>query len=83
MDVRVGGATDDVTPNDTLPVVPAGVVTETLCCPTVALAAMSSVTVICVLLTTDTFEAVMPLPVLIVAGDAKPFPVRVTGTEEP
>ena len=83
MEVRVGGVTEDVTPKETLPLVPAAVVTEMLCCPTVAFAAMSSVAVALVALTTETFETVMPEPALTVRGDVKPFPVRVTGTEEP
>ena len=40
--------------------------------------------VACVLLTTETFDTVIPDPLLLtVRGATKPVPVRVTGTEEP
>ena len=83
MELRVGGLTDDVTPKETLPLVPAAVVTETLCPPVAAFAAIVSVAVALVPLTTDTFDTVIPLPLLMVRGATKPVPVRVTGTDAP
>ena len=83
MEVRVGTLTAAVTAKETLPLVPAAVVTEMFFCPTMAFAAMLNVAVICVLLTTDTFETESPLPALTVRGATKPLPVRVTATDEP
>ena len=72
------------TVNGVVPLVPAVVVTEMLCCPTVADAAITKVAVACVLLTTDTLDTVMPDPLaLTVSGATKPVPVSVTGTEKP
>jgi hypothetical protein len=82
--VSVGRPLAAVTVNGVVPLVPTVVVTETLCCPTPADAAIAKVAVACVLLTTDTFDTVMPDPLaLTVSGATKPVPVRVTGTEEP
>ena len=80
----MGALTAAVTSKETLPHVPAAVVTETFCGPTPAFAAMLNVAVACVLLTTETFDTAMPDPLaLTVRGATKPVPVRVTGTEEP
>jgi hypothetical protein len=65
------------------PVVPPDVVTVTLVLPLGALAAIVRVAVICVGLTTATPLTVMPVPALIVAGETKLVPVRVTGTVAP
>ena len=82
-DVSVGRPAA-ITVNGLVPLVPAVVVTETLCCPTPAFAAMLNVAVACVPLTTETFDTVMPDPLaLTVRGATKPVPVRLTGTEEP
>jgi hypothetical protein len=84
MELRVGVPTAPVTLKATLLLVPAAVVTETFRCPTPAFAAMLNVAVACVLLTTETFDTVMPVPLaLTVRGATKPVPLRVTGTEEP
>jgi len=83
MEVRVGTTAAAVTLKETLPLVPPAVVTETLLAPVAAFAAIVSVAVALVLLTTDTFDTVIPLPTLIVSGATKPVPVRVTGTDEP
>jgi hypothetical protein len=54
-----------------------------LLAPVAAFAAIANVAVALVLLTTDTFETVMPLPLLAVRGATKPLPVRVPETDEP
>ena len=54
--------------NGVVPLVPAVVVTETLCTPVAAFAAMLNVAVALVPLTTDTFETEMPFPPLTVRG---------------
>ena len=72
-----------MTVKETLPLVPPAVVTDTLLAPVGAFAAIVSVAVALVLLTTDTLETVIPLPTLIVRGATKPVPVSVTGTDEP
>jgi hypothetical protein len=72
------------TVNGTVPLVPAGVVTEMKCCPTTAEVASTRVAVTLVLLTADTFETVIPDPLaLTVRGDTNPVPVSVTATDEP
>lgn len=83
-DVRVGTPVTAFTVNGVVPLVPALVVTETVWVPTVADAPIVKVAVACVVLTTEAFDTVMPEPlVLMVSGETKPVPVRVTGTEEP
>ena len=84
IEISVGRVLAAVTVNGVVPLVPAVVVTEMLCCPVPADAAIANVAVACVLLTTDTFDIVMPDPLaLTVRGATKPVPVRVTGTEAP
>ena len=83
-EVRVGAFWADVTSKETMPLVRPVVVTEMFCGPTRAVVAMLNVAVACVLLTTETFDIVMPAPLaLMVRGAEKAVPVRVTGTEEP
>ena len=83
IDASVGRPPVALTVNGAVPLVPAVVVTEILRAPVAAVAAMTRVAVALVVLTTDTFETVMPLPALMVRGATKPVPVSVTGTEEP
>src|SRR4051794_27457222 len=83
IEVSVGTLLAAVTVKPAVLLVPPVVVTETLEAPGVALAAIVSVAVALVPLTTDTFETEMPLPVFTVRGDTKPVPVRVTGIDEP
>lgn len=83
MEVRVGALAAGETVKETLPLVPPAVVTETFCCPAGAFAAMVNVAVACVPLPTETFDTVMPDPVLTVRGETKAVPVRVTATVEP
>src|ERR1039457_4748437 len=80
--LSVGGG--GLTVKTTGALVPALVVTVTFAAPSVALAAMGNVAVICVMLTTVT--ALTAIPVLLVAAVApatKLVPVRVTGTAAP
>ena len=83
MEVRVGTTAADVMLKETLPLVPPAVVTDTLCPPVAAFAAIVKVAVAVVALTTDTFETVIPLPLLRLRGATKPVPVRVTGIDAP
>src|SRR4051794_22691407 len=77
----VGSVLAAVTVNVAELLVPPVVVTETLEPPSVAPAAIVSVAVALVPLTTDTFDTVIPLPTLTVIGATKPVPVSVTGTD--
>ena len=83
MELSVGTLTAAVTLKERLPLVPPAVVTETLLPPVAAFAAMLNVAVALVLLTTDTFDTVIPLPLWTVSGATKPVPVRVTFTAVP
>src|SRR5208282_2032754 len=67
------------TPKGSVAVVPPVVVTDTVCVPVLAFAAMENSAAIEVLLATTTFDTVMPLPpvMLIVAPATKFVPVRV------
>src|ERR1044071_3090456 len=67
----------------TAAVEPPEVVTMTLLVPSVALAAMVNVAVICVALATLMLLTVMPAPALMVAPLTKLEPVNVTGTAAP
>ena len=81
--VSVGSPPTPFTVNAAVPLVPAVVVTEMLRAPVAAVAAIVNIAVALVLLTTDTFETVIPLPLLTVNGATKPLPVRVTEKDEP
>src|ERR1022692_4144322 len=80
--LSVGGG--GLTVKTTGALVPALVVTVTFAAPSVALAAMVNVAVICVVLTTVTLPTVIPvLPMATVAPPTKFAPVSVTGTAAP
>jgi hypothetical protein len=85
IEVRVGSpVAPAVTLKGTVAVVPAAVVTDTLCCPVAAVEAIARVAVTLLLFTTTTLETVTPAPVTpTVAGDTKPVPVSVIGTDVP
>src|ERR1017187_9612546 len=82
MELMVGTA--GITVKDTGPLIPPEVVTVTFVPPSVALAAILKVAVICVALTTVTPLTVTPaLATLTVAPEMKPVPVKVTRTVAP
>ena len=82
MEVRLGAAA--LTVKTAAAVVPPVVVTVTLRAPNVAVAAIDSVAVICVALTTATSLTVTPVEeTATVAPETKFVPVRVTGTLTP
>ena len=76
---RTAGA-PEVMLNDTLPVVPTGVVTDTGTVPAVAPDDMAKFAVICVGLTNTMFDTVIEAPALMLTGDVKLLPVSVTLT---
>lgn len=82
-DVSVGRVLAKFTVKTAVLLVPPVVVNERLRAPGAALAAIVNVAVALVLLTTDTFDTVRPLPPLTVSGATKPLPVRVTEKAEP
>jgi hypothetical protein len=85
IEVIVGTALPAITVKDTLPLVPADVVTDTDLTPVGALPAIFSVAVICVELTTTRFDTVTPPAPLTfnVAPLTKLAPDSITGTEAP